>query len=195
VARALELAGEKFGRLTVLHRDLTVVGKAMWYCECDCGRITRVQTYDLRRVDYPTKSCGCLRKYRSDRRKLENKKRALIEKRRGLIVSKKGPRTQKQKKLNKEALNREYKQHVHYESLISRPHKTVKIFRLYGNQQPIEVVMQNIKRIEEIQIPLGVHRYSTIVIRNPSGKPGLLEYNVIETRKQIMDISEIDGLV
>jgi hypothetical protein len=194
VAVAVDLTGEKFGRLTVLYRDKMVTGKAMWYCRCDCGNISRVQTYDLRRIDYPVRSCGCLRKFKASRRKIEGKKRYLINKRRG-IISKKGPRTPEQKKLNAEAAAVEKKQHVHYESLINKPHVTIRTFRLYSNQQPVEIIMENVRNIEEIQMPLGVHRYSTIITRKASGRPGLLEYNVIETRKQIMDLSKIDELV
>jgi hypothetical protein len=194
VSSLVDLTGEKFGRLTVLYRDVTVTGKAMWYCECDCGKISRVQTYDLRRTDSPVRSCGCLRKFRTSRKKIENKKRELINKRRG-IICKKGPRTLEQKKLNAEASIAEKKWHNHYEGLINKPCKTLKTFRLYDDQQSITIIMEDIRNIEEVQMPLGVHKYSTIITRKASGKPGLLEYNVIETKKQIMDVSKINELV
>lgn len=53
------LAGLKFGRLLVSHREGE--GKRhKWVCQCDCGRLKRV-TYTCL-VNGGTKSCGCLRK-------------------------------------------------------------------------------------------------------------------------------------
>lgn len=51
-----ELAGQRFGRLTVLK----YIGGSRWLCECDCGELTRVLTYSLN--SGTTKSCGCLRR-------------------------------------------------------------------------------------------------------------------------------------
>lgn len=60
MGRFIDLTGQVFGRLTVLHRDETV-GKdkgAYWVCQCQCGNITSVKSYSLR--SGATKSCGCL---------------------------------------------------------------------------------------------------------------------------------------
>jgi hypothetical protein len=35
---AIDLTGEKFGKLTVLKRDLSFNGRAKWICKCECGK-------------------------------------------------------------------------------------------------------------------------------------------------------------
>lgn len=57
--RAIDLAGQKFGRLTVLKFAGNVGSKRHWLCRCDCGNETSVNTDFLRRG--LTKSCGCYR--------------------------------------------------------------------------------------------------------------------------------------
>lgn len=57
--RALDLVGERFGRLVVVARQgSTKQGRARWECSCDCGTVTTVTANSLRRGH--TKSCGCL---------------------------------------------------------------------------------------------------------------------------------------
>ena len=52
-----DLAGQRFGRLVVLHRaGKSRHGQTLWRCRCDCGRETKVMTGNLGR----TKACGCL---------------------------------------------------------------------------------------------------------------------------------------
>lgn len=63
--KALDLTGQKYGKLTVIKRSLprrTSGGhsKTMWLCECGCGNFTEVSTISLRNGN--TKSCGCYRK-------------------------------------------------------------------------------------------------------------------------------------
>lgn len=55
-----DLAGQVFGRLTVLDRAGSAPrsGKALWRCRCECGRETIVQGVYLTTGD--TRSCGCL---------------------------------------------------------------------------------------------------------------------------------------
>lgn len=60
-----DLTGQRFGRLTVLHRGEDQVdpsGKrhTTWVCQCDCGNQSTVITDALLRGR--TKSCGCWRK-------------------------------------------------------------------------------------------------------------------------------------
>lgn len=55
---ALNLVGQKYGRLTVLDRADNVKGRVAWKCECDCGNQVTVLSYSLRTGN--TKSCGCL---------------------------------------------------------------------------------------------------------------------------------------
>lgn len=57
-ANALDLAGKKFGKLTVIERaGATNSGTALWRCECKCGNPFIANATQLRRGD--TVSCGC----------------------------------------------------------------------------------------------------------------------------------------
>lgn len=57
--RARDLAGMRFGRLTVTHRaDNDAEGRAVWACLCDCGQQHCVKSAGLVRGE--TRSCGCL---------------------------------------------------------------------------------------------------------------------------------------
>lgn len=57
--RIVDLAGQRFGRLTAIERVDAVKGYGMWRCQCDCGNISTVRTSSL--TSGQTKSCGCLR--------------------------------------------------------------------------------------------------------------------------------------
>jgi hypothetical protein len=57
---AIDLSGQRFGRLRVICRDGNATnGAALWRCECDCGAITRVYGNNL--ASLKTSSCGCLK--------------------------------------------------------------------------------------------------------------------------------------
>lgn len=58
----INLVGQRFGRLTVLERDLTYASPKPphWICQCDCGNIKSIAGVYLR--NGKTKSCGCLQK-------------------------------------------------------------------------------------------------------------------------------------
>ena len=60
--QALELRGQKFGRLHVIAHIKTIgIGrrkKRIWLCKCECGNTTEVSTTKLRSGN--TRSCGCL---------------------------------------------------------------------------------------------------------------------------------------
>ena len=57
--RLIEMAGKKFGRLTVIRRaDGVGNERAHWECECDCGNHKVVSGDHLRSGH--TQSCGCL---------------------------------------------------------------------------------------------------------------------------------------
>lgn len=67
--KALELTGERFGRLVVLEKDLTLSGKGQgtfWKCKCDCGQEIVTSAKSLT-CGKGKKSCGCL-KQESDRK-------------------------------------------------------------------------------------------------------------------------------
>ena len=57
---AVDLTGQRFGRLTVLYRAeaKTKSKKVLWHCRCDCGNETDVFAGALSRG--LTQSCGCL---------------------------------------------------------------------------------------------------------------------------------------
>lgn len=61
--RAVNMVGERFGRLLVSERAGTVGGKSAWLCLCDCGGHTVTQRSNL--TSGHTQSCGCLCRERS----------------------------------------------------------------------------------------------------------------------------------
>jgi hypothetical protein len=58
MVRPLELAGQTFGRLTVLGRAGNDGAMSAWLCVCTCGQEKRVRGGHLR--SGATSSCGCL---------------------------------------------------------------------------------------------------------------------------------------
>lgn len=63
--RGIDLTGRKYGRWTVIHRDVNELNKTVWVVQCDCGVMGKVATYALGRPG-KSMSCGCLgRKERS----------------------------------------------------------------------------------------------------------------------------------
>ena len=54
---AINLTGERFGHLTVLHRVAIVAKSAVWLCRCTCGATKQVTATRLR--DGRARSCGC----------------------------------------------------------------------------------------------------------------------------------------
>lgn len=63
----IDITGQKFGRLTVLHRDETRPKghgkKAYWICQCDCGNIKSIKGDHIR--SGLVVSCGCYHKERA----------------------------------------------------------------------------------------------------------------------------------
>lgn len=60
-AKAQELVGKAFGRLTVIGPGgQTKVGAALWACKCECGNDKLVETFNLKSGRIA--SCGCLQK-------------------------------------------------------------------------------------------------------------------------------------
>lgn len=58
-ANFIDLTHRSFERLLVLGYAGSFEGRTKWWCECRCGKITKVQGKHLRRSH--TKSCGCQR--------------------------------------------------------------------------------------------------------------------------------------
>ena len=54
----LDLAGQRYGKLTVIGPAPNVGNRTAWLCRCDCGRETVVTSGHLRSGH--TSSCGCL---------------------------------------------------------------------------------------------------------------------------------------
>ena len=60
MSKIIDLKGQRFGKLTVLERDMNIQRKpkyAYWACQCDCGNIKSIQGRSL--IAGTTKSCGC----------------------------------------------------------------------------------------------------------------------------------------
>lgn len=60
MGKKIDLAGQKFNRLTVVEPIRDDRKNSYWLCECDCGNFTEATTTNLRRGRH--KSCGCWRK-------------------------------------------------------------------------------------------------------------------------------------
>lgn len=58
--KGTDITGQKFGRLTVLKRmdRIDSQGRRLYECLCECGKVTYVNSHDLKNGS--TKSCGCL---------------------------------------------------------------------------------------------------------------------------------------
>lgn len=59
LSRLKDLAGQRFGMLTVLHRAEKPYPVVYWTCQCDCGKIIDVAANNL--TSGHTSSCGCRR--------------------------------------------------------------------------------------------------------------------------------------
>lgn len=68
----INIAGQKFGRLTVIKYAYTIKKIAFWLCKCECGNEKIVRGNDLRRGKI--KSCGCFRKDNLTTHKLTHSK-------------------------------------------------------------------------------------------------------------------------
>lgn len=83
---AIDIAGQKFGRLTAIakignHIRYGKKGDAIWQCKCECGTIINVSTHNLRSGN--TQSCGCLQRELSS----ESNKKDLTGQRFGKLVA------------------------------------------------------------------------------------------------------------
>lgn len=61
MSKRLDITGERSGRLVALYYDHSdKYGKAVWMCQCDCGRFTKVLASSIRGKHI--QSCGCSQK-------------------------------------------------------------------------------------------------------------------------------------
>lgn len=59
--KPVDIAGEKYGRLTPLYRvEPDKYGRSVWMCKCECGNKKKISANALRMGN--TRSCGCLEK-------------------------------------------------------------------------------------------------------------------------------------
>lgn len=58
MAKAIDLTGKRFGRLTVIERYNKKTPYVLWRCKCDCGKESIVRAGSL--IRGVSKSCGCL---------------------------------------------------------------------------------------------------------------------------------------
>jgi hypothetical protein len=58
MTRIRDLTNKKVGRLLVLEKDNSKLGRTFWKCQCECGLIKSIRAENL--IKEKTKSCGCL---------------------------------------------------------------------------------------------------------------------------------------
>ena len=73
---ALELTGDRFGRLIVVGRHGSRKWRSTWLCRCDCGGEKVVRSDNLRNGD--TRSCGCLTKDQGEAVRARNTKHGMF---------------------------------------------------------------------------------------------------------------------
>ncbi len=63
MAKAKDLTGQKFGRLTVQYRGESTNNRvSRWWCKCDCGNPELVLIAKTSLTNGTTRSCGCLQR-------------------------------------------------------------------------------------------------------------------------------------
>lgn len=73
MSKMKDLAGQRFGELTVLNRiENDRYGRAQWQCRCNCGNLTNVASGNL--VSGHTSSCGCMEALNRERMGSRNKR-------------------------------------------------------------------------------------------------------------------------
>lgn len=60
MGKAIDLTGQKFGRLTVVKRAPNKGTHACWWCRCNCGNSKLIPVIGTHLRTGNTKSCGCL---------------------------------------------------------------------------------------------------------------------------------------
>ena len=88
MSKLIDLTNQKFGRLTVLSKDLErkTNNGSYWICECECGKIKSIKSSSLRRGEI--QSCGCLRNERQKAGKHKTSEEKMIGQRFGYLTVK-----------------------------------------------------------------------------------------------------------
>ena len=86
MSRCIDLTGNKYGRLTVLHKDNERKSNSgsYWICKCDCGNTKSIKSSSLRRGEI--QSCGCLRNEKVAQSKKQQSENEMIGKRFGKLI-------------------------------------------------------------------------------------------------------------
>lgn len=60
--KIIDLTNQRFGKLVVIHKDLSSIGtgRSKWICQCECGNTTSVFLVNL--TNEKTQGCGCSQK-------------------------------------------------------------------------------------------------------------------------------------
>lgn len=73
--RLIDIAGRRFGMLTVLRFDRCEGKRSYWTCRCDCGKIVVLRKDHFAYPYSKAKSCGCYHRSESSRRMSERHRR------------------------------------------------------------------------------------------------------------------------
>ena len=86
MSKLIDLTGNKYGRLTVLHKDVErkTNSGSYWVCQCDCGKIKSIKSSSLRNGEI--QSCGCLRNEKVAQYKKQQSEDEMIGRRFGKLV-------------------------------------------------------------------------------------------------------------
>lgn len=71
MGKVKNIRGQRFGKLIVLEYRGTINHRAVWLCQCDCGK--RVEVVSMPLLNGDTKSCGCIHKEQLIKRNKQQK--------------------------------------------------------------------------------------------------------------------------
>lgn len=185
--------GQKYGRLTVLYRDLHKTGeKVYWVCQCECGNTVSVPTKNLK--NQSTKSCGCLNnEVRSQRIKEWNEQHS-----KDLTGVKSGRLTVLRKATEKESIGRPSGVGYWYCQCECGNSHIVGTNDFIGNKVQSCGCLNSkgeaeITRIFEKEKMVYVKQYSFSELRGEGGRPLHFDFAVFEDNK-LSYLIEFDGI-
>ncbi len=74
--KALDITGQRFGKLVAISKAPSRSGKTYWLCQCDCGNQKEIQTNHL--IDGAIQSCGCIRNNKKSQSVIDLRRRVKI---------------------------------------------------------------------------------------------------------------------